>query len=371
MSNELPDVRQELIALIGRIVGPGPLPPDLQRTLLELVKALMPAPGEQGMVPSVSPGGPMAAAPSMLAGVATAGAAVAGRKLIYVHGICRHTAGFSNPWWDSLHPFEPTTFGPGTLGQTRLEVVWSDIVNQASAALAAAAVGPVGAAPAEEKRRRAAGEIKEALRDRIDQHVMAAAMRTDVLAAGPPGAAPETLGLISIPGLNCIDDFSIYLIDDDVRQRILDRFINVVRPELQAGTELDIISHSWGTVVAYEGLRQMEDEGLSPPRIRNLFTVGAALSIGPVKLRLRDANKDGRKPGSVRRWVNLDAHGDIVGGPLKDRPYAADLDFVNLEATGCSSFLGVVNPGCAHGSYFESSNTAVNQGIFARFIDSA
>jgi hypothetical protein len=90
-----------------------------------------------------------------------------------------------------------------------------------------------------------------------------------------------------------------------------------------------------------------------------------------VKLRLRQANKDGRKPASVRRWVNLDAHGDVIGGLLKGRPYVVDLDFVNLEATGCSSFLGVVNPACAHGSYFDSSNTAVNQGIFARFIDLA
>jgi hypothetical protein len=73
----------------------------------------------------------------------------------------------------------------------------------------------------------------------------------------------------------------------------------------------------------------------------------------------------------VRRWVNLDAHGDIVGGPLKGRPYAVDFDFLNLEPVGCNSLLGLVSPVCAHGSYFDGGNTAVNKDIFARYIDQA
>jgi hypothetical protein len=86
-------------------------------------------------------------------------------------------------------------------------------------------------------------------------------------------------------------------------------------------------------------------------------------------MRLRDANKNGKKPANVRQWWNLDAHGDLVGGPLKGRPYAVDADFLNLESVGCSSFLGIVDPRCAHSSYFDRTNTAVNQGIFARFIN--
>ena len=138
--------------------------------------------------------------------------------------------------------------------------------------------------------------------------------------ACPPGPLPRptAAGLISIPGLNCIDDFSIYLVDDGVRRSIIDRFIDVVRPELEAGNELDIIAHSWGSVVAYEGLRQLEDEGLNLPLVRNLFTVGSALSIGPVKLHLREANRDGKKPASLRRWVNLDAHGESSAAPSRD-----------------------------------------------------
>ncbi len=352
-----------MIELLGRIVGTGTLPADLQRNALAMLASVMPPsarPPDQALAPA--PGAALLAA-----------APVITRRLIYVHGICRHPAGFSDPWWSSLHPFVPSNFGDGTLGVTRLEVLWSDVVDQASAALAAvglAAALPAGAAGPEQARQRAFAEIAEALRDRADQQLLGATMRSAALAAAPLGAA-DTSGLIAIPGLNCVEDFSIYLVDDGVRQQILDRFIDVLKPELLAGHELDIVAHSWGTVVAYEGLRQLQDEGLAPPVVRNLFTVGAALSIGPVKLRLRTANQDGRKPASVRRWVNLNAHGDIVGGPLKGRPYAVDLDFLNLDATGCGSFLGLVSPACAHGSYFVSGNSAVNRDIFARFIDQA
>src|SRR5262249_61663175 len=122
----------------------------------------------------------------------------------------------------------------------------------------------------------------------------------------------------------------------------------VVRPVLEDGAELGVISDSWGSVVAYEGLRELADVvGLTTPRVRNFFTVGAALSIGPVKARLRPANKDGARPAMVRRWVNLNARGDLVGGPLRGRPYAVDDDFPNLDPFGCGSFLGLGNPGCA------------------------
>jgi hypothetical protein len=37
---------------------------------------------------------------------------------------------------------------------------------------------------------------------------------------------------------------------------------------------------------------------------------------------------------------------------------------------GCKSFLGIVNPVCAHGSYFNTNNTAVNRDIFGSSIES-
>ncbi len=121
--------------------------------------------------------------------------------------------------------------------------------------------------------------------------------------------------------------------------------------------------------MAYEALRQLEDAGFTRPLVRNLFTVGAALSLPPVKLGLRPANQDGHRPAMVRRWVNLNAHGDIVGGPLQNRPFQVDADFPNLDPFGCGNFLGLINPVCAHGSYFQPGNLPVNRDIFGRFID--
>src|SRR4051812_34650737 len=113
-----------MIALLGRIVGEGPLPQELQTRALEMFATILQSPAA---APDAA--GAVAAAPP----VGLAAAAVGGRRLVYVHGICRHVSGFSDPWWAALHPFVPAAFGQGVLGQTRLEVIWSAVVNQASA----------------------------------------------------------------------------------------------------------------------------------------------------------------------------------------------------------------------------------------------
>ncbi len=279
------------------------------------------------------------------------------RILVAVHGICKHSVGYSDSWWNALRPFTGE-FGNGALGAGRREVLWSDLVNQRG--ITTRAIG--------DERSLLADQIRETLQDRIDRHTIESGPRS------LPGEAPremsDTRGSISIPGLNCLDDFTVYMTDDDVRAEVLERFTDVVRPLLEGGAEIDILAHSWGTVVAYEGLRELSDiNGLTNPRVRNFFTAGSALSIGTVKSRLRLANRNGQKPGMVRRWVNLDAQGDPVGGPLKGRPYQVDYDFPNLAAFGCTSFFGMVNPACAHSSYFKSGNLAVNRDIFGHFIN--
>jgi len=139
--------------------------------------------------------------------------------------------------------------------------------------------------------------------------------------------------------------------DDNIRVQVIQRFTDVVRPLREASVEINILSHSWGTVVAYEGLREMaDDDGLTSPKIRNFLTVGSALSIAAVKAKLRTMNQDGRRPEMIRRGVNLNAHGDALGGPLRGHPFEVDFDFPNLDAFGCKSFLGILNPSCAHAS---------------------
>ncbi|MCH5375506.1 MAG: hypothetical protein JJ992_16165, partial [Planctomycetes bacterium] len=180
----------------------------------------------------------------------------------------------------------------------------------------------------------------------------------------PPTAAPRSAdrAMLGIPGLDCVDDFVKYLSDKEIRNAVQQRFLDVVLPLLHSGSAIDVISHSWGTVVAYEALRRL-DGSTMPGQVHRLFTVGSALSIVPVQSRLQF--RDGRRPRCVQRWVNLDARGDIVGGTLRGLPFDVDAEFLNLVPTGCDSFLGIVSPACAHSSYFHPRNTAVNRHIFA------
>jgi metacaspase-1 len=385
-------LRRELTLLLGRIVGDKPFPEDLRPMLISIVHRLSEPVGapEEGVSSGSSP-------------AVQGAAALASRRLIYVHGICRHDAGFSDDWWNSLQPFV-TVFGAGKLNQNRLEVVWSNLVNSGvAAAIGAATPGARVAVSDEQARAQVAASIRETLQDRADQQrlatggaassttgaaVLGGVASTSGAAAPPPvanlemvtgsGSSLSSLKVLNADGVpvlggggggSCLDDFAVYLVHEPTRQAIIDRFTAVVRQQLAAGNEIDVISHSWGTVVAYEGLRELEGNGVSLTGVRNFFTVGAALSIGAVKAGLRDQNRDGRKPTGVRRWVNLNARGDLVGGPLQGRPYEVDEDLVNFDPFGCGSLLGLVNPSCSHRSYFQSGNDAVNRDIFARFIN--
>lgn len=268
------------------------------------------------------------------------------RVLVSVHGIGKHQAGFSNDWWGALSPHVGGLFAPSTLGQGRIEVLWSDLVNSR------------GLAEAEAPRAEALREsILEVIEDRGDRE------------------APRGLGLEQRPTtrgfLDGLDDFLIYMLNDGMRRQILERFTSQVGPLLDAGVTVDVISHSWGTVVAYEGLRELEARP-RPGRVAHFFTVGSALSIGPVQETLRPANRppQGGKapfPSLANNWINLDAQGDLVGGSLARR-FPVSREYLNLLPTTCAKRLFGYELGCAHGSYFQASNTAVNRDIFAAHL---
>ena len=61
-----------------------------------------------------------------------------------------------------------------------------------------------------------------------------------------------------------------------IRRNVLDEFHRVVRPLLQSGANLEIVAHSWGTVVSYEGLLELDAQMGLGGRVRNWFVVGSA-----------------------------------------------------------------------------------------------
>jgi metacaspase-1 len=304
-----------------------------------------------------------------------------GHHVVYVHGICRHEAGYSDPWWAALKPYIAEV-----PDQNRHEVLWSDVITPAVQQAAALRYEPFSAAAQALSQFGTAGaqpeviaHIKDILADRAQRQLIKASLETAArqqsvaVAVGPTRAfmTLETVGpqaLLGIPNLECIDDFAKYLLESTTRDQVLERFDAVVKPLLQGGAKVEVISHSWGTVVAYEALRRMnESDGeLANGSVHNLFTVGSALAIPPVKRHLLPVAMDGRRPRVVQGWVNLNARFDIVGGHLRGNPFAVDYEYLELVPVGCS--LVIPNPSCAHGSYFHPANEAVNKKIFARYI---
>ncbi len=226
------------------------------------------------------------------------------RHLVYVHGICEHQPKYSDPWWKALKPHLSDSLA-NHLESHRHEVNWSNIVNDRAVMEAASRSEDMRAA-------QVAAEIKAVLQDRSERAVLEAAPPADRHAAPQSlEQSPMPRGSISVPGMNCADDFARYLTQSQVRRRILDRFLGLVRPQLAAGGRLDIVSHSWGTVVAYEGLRELDDDLLSG-RVLNLFTVGSA----PVDL--AGETHAGR---GVSGWPKTKARGalDQPGRPKRRR----------------------------------------------------
>ncbi len=287
----------------------------------------------------------------------SAAAAPARRRLdtarthvVYVHGICRHNAGYSDDWWRAMRPYVPDV-----PEENRHEVVWSDIVTPEVRG---------AAGDAEE-----IDELKSAIQDVLYDRAIRAALRAEPSESRAVTAnSSDARAVLGIPGLECIDDFLKYLLSRNIRDRVIAKFTDVVEPLLQNGQRLEIISHSWGTVVAYEALHLLSaDRQIPDDVVHNFFTVGSPLSIGSVRRKLIEEFQPGNRPRCVQRWVNLDAVHDVVGGPLKNVPFQVDFEYLNLAAVGCRP---LVSPwACAHSSYFHADNKAVQRDIFARHIN--
>lgn len=284
------------------------------------------------------------------------------RSLVYVHGICLHDPGYSNGWWDSMQGYLDSPIR-SKIQANRQEVLWSKHVTPTDRNITTAFN--------RERQQQVEQQLRDILQERATQEVATAIANASTNQNRGLESSTITIprSLLGIPGLDCVDDFTKYLVSDEIRTAVLSEFISVVKPRLARGEIIDIISHSWGTVVAYEGLRNLEAFSL-PGRVSNFFTVGSALAISYIKSRLRP--NDGQKPKYVDQWINVDAKGDIVGGSLHAVGLAVDQEYLNLEPTGCQpagGFLKLYSPACSHSSYFKSSNSFVNRDIFAKHIN--
>lgn len=149
-----------------------------------------------------------------------------------------------------------------------------------------------------------------------------------------------------------IGQFVKYLVNSDVRAAVKEKMKEQLRPLAESCDNIAVIAHSWGTVVAYESLLDLETE-MPALQIDHLFTMGSPLWL--VQNQLEDPS--GHKPGNVGNWVNIHAWGDPIGAGLAPA-FQVDADYAVAG-------VGDRDP---HGSYFAPGNVAVQCDIVAAIM---
>jgi hypothetical protein len=301
------------------------------------------------------------------------------RRIVWVHGIGHHEAGYSQEWKSVYNPFLNL---PDT---DYIEVVWDPVFRtpraQGGVLGAPGATGPE-LTPAEQ---REAQQVREELALLLEarnaatppQPTSGAGGASSGVLGGAAGAQGEgvevwtrasqpatpsgvlggapTSGVLGVSPFffitDYIGDFVKYLVSDRVRTAVTNQFKQTVAPLLAGTDAVSIVSHSWGTVVAYDSLMDLETNDPVLP-IVNLFTLGSPLWA--VRRFLK--NSSGHKPSQISRWVNVFAQGDPVGSWLRT---GYEVDEERKVPT-----LGSDN----HNSYFVANNTLVQRDIVAKYV---
>jgi metacaspase-1 len=289
-------------------------------------------------------------------------------RIVWVHGIGNHRPGYSARWQAVCNPFLNLT--PASY----IEVIWEPILDRQQFAGTLSDDGqanPSELTPqeeaAEEQLKLELAMLIQARDSALREGEAAAAQASDT--AGEPGVLGEEGSAIvewsdvyeSAPGVlgpsswlrfadEYIGDFTRYLVSRSTRTAVKAELKNALRA-LEGPGPLTIVSHSWGTIVAYESLLDLEVE-LPSLRVQRLFTLGSPLWMVSWLLQERS----GRKPRQTARWINVTARGDRIGSWLRPR-FQVDGDYL-VPAVGED----------AHNSYFVEGNLAVQKDILAATI---
>lgn len=282
------------------------------------------------------------------------------QRIVWVHGIGEHHPGYSAPWVAVFDPFlKPCDY---------LEVCWDTVFTDGGAFAAGesvefgsilreATLTPRQQAQADDLQAELATILQaraDALRPRNDgPSAFAVEGRLEWSDRFGVTASAEFLGLpdwLTNPDAY-IGDFIKYLVSRRVRNAVKEKAKEKLRPLAGTGDRCALITHSWGTVVAYDALLDLATEIPDLP-ITDLITLGSPLWL--VRRLLQDSS--GRKPPQTATWLNIHAERDPVGSYLRPA-FAVDNDYL-VPSMGPD----------AHGSYFVSGNTLVQHDIIAAAV---
>jgi hypothetical protein len=292
------------------------------------------------------------------------------QRIVWVHGIGIHHPGYSQQWQINFNRFLQFD------ASDYLEVCW-DTVFQGKGGppkgLTPKMTGLLDSIKLTPREKQEEAEVRDQLATILLARSQALAMGSGQAILQPkampgqevPGrpviewselgyAGPGTKGFLPDWLTNpdaYLGDFTKYLVSRQIRSAVKEKFKEILRPLAGSDFHTAVISHSWGTVVAYDSLLDLQAE-VPALQLANLFTLGSPLWL--VRPFLED--RSGRKPGEVGTWVNIHAAGDLVGSWLS-RGFKVDKEFE------------VVSMGNdAHASYFEPENEVVQKDIVAHFI---
>lgn len=255
-------------------------------------------------------------------------------NVVFVHGIGDHHAGYSDPWRDALDPHLAA-------GTRYHEVLWDPVFDELAAGTRGAEV--LGVDPREERWIRQELLLMLAARaSAVEETEATTRGDTDAIEwselEGDTRAALNWLFNFN----EYIGDFVKYLASSQLRGLVKARMREKLEPHLGGGQPFAVVSHSWGSVVAYDTLLDLV---ASNPdfKVADLFTLGSPLWL----VRRFLDRRDGARPASVGHWVNIHARGDAIGSWLKPG-FDVDKDY-EVPSVGDSP----------HGSYFHHDNTQV------------
>lgn len=273
------------------------------------------------------------------------------RRIVWVHGIGEHRAGYSSPWRKVFNPFLELSDG------NYLEVLWEPVLEGRPPGSRAGGRG-VRLTPEERVEER---QIHDQLEARLAQQtviegtVQGGARSTRVDARPREWSAARRQvprGIVDVllnPG-ESIGDFARYLASRRIRLAVKECFKLQLRPLIGKKVTISVISHSWGTVVAHDALVDLASEQPNL-RVGHLFTLGSPLWLVRPFLDQR-----GGRPANLAHWTNVHAKGDVVGSWLKPA-FKVDRDY-EVPSVGRD----------AHGSYFVKGNEAVQGDLISSRI---
>lgn len=270
-------------------------------------------------------------------------------RILWIHGIGPYSAGYSVAWEQVYNPylnFPDTDY---------LEVLWRDVFTSAGSS-SGSGTNEINI-PLTPQEQVAEAEVRKALTTVFLARATAQLQSPTLLGTWSAITSKAAAGQALVPYWLAqpdafLGEFVFYLVNRSVRNAIKEKAKAQLRMLANSGDKCSFIAHSWGTVVAYESLIDLEVE-LPTLHLTNLFTLGCPLWL--VHYLLDD--RSGRKPRNVGTWVNIHAQGDPIGSGLTPG-FQVDEDHAVPNFGGSD----------AHESYFLDGNVAVQRDIVATHV---